>query len=360
MTKVDATASTFVIAEAGVNHNGTLRGALDLIDVAAAAGADAVKFQTFSPGAVAAEAAPKARYQRITTGEGEGQLEMLKRLALPSDAIPHLVERAQDLGITFMSTAFDDQSLRLLAGLGVAPFKISSGDITNAPLLLETARYRRAMIVSTGMCSLADVEEALGVIAFGLLGWNTPSKRGFCEALNTPEGQRALKGFVTLLHCVTEYPTPLADVNLRAMDTLGTAFGLPVGYSDHTAGTAIALASVARGARVLEKHFTTDRGLPGPDHEASIEPGELRQMVLDVRAIEVALGSGRKAPSMSERANLAVARRSLVAARAIEKGEEFSADNLAAKRPAGGREPSGYWETLGEKAERAYQADEMI
>jgi N-acetylneuraminate synthase len=350
-----------VIAEAGVNHNGSLELALQLVDAAAHAGADVVKFQTFKAERVVSRLARKAEYQLRNTGEGVGQLDMLRSLELPLEAYRAITARCRKLGIAFMSTAFDVESLRFLASFEMPAVKIPSGDLTAAPLVLEAARLGRPLIVSTGMCTMEEIEEALGVIAYGLVGpGRKPSCAAFAAAYASDEGRAMLAEKVTLLHCVTEYPAPLAEVNLRAMDLLRKTFGLRVGYSDHTLGTSIALAAVARGAAVLEKHFTTDRALPGPDHRASLEPAELARMVHDVREIEVALGTERKEPSPSELRNRSAARRSLVAAQAIECGEIFTEQNVAIKRPGDGMSPITYWELLGRPAGRNYLPDEII
>lgn len=351
---------TLVIAEAGVNHNGSLETALQLVDVAANSGADVVKFQTFRAGSLVSVHAQKAAYQIVSTGQQGGQLEMLRALELSEAAHRTLAARCKQAGIAFMSTAFDSESLRFLAGFDMPATKIPSGDVTAAPLLLEAARVGRPIILSTGMCSLADIEEALGVIAFGLTCDEAPSPAAFASAFASAEGRAALLRSVTLLHCVTEYPAPLADVNLRAMDVMREAFGLPVGYSDHTLGTAAALAAVARGATVIEKHFTLDKNLPGPDHRASLEPDEFTAMVRGIREMELALGAPRKEPSPAELSNQRVARRSLVTARPVRRGELFNSDNLAIKRPGTGKHPIHYWSVLGTPATRDYAADEIL
>jgi N-acetylneuraminate synthase len=352
---------TFVIAEAGVNHNGSLERALELVAIAAAAGADAVKFQTFSARELVTASAAKAAYQRESASDQAGQLEMLRQLELTPPMHSRLVAECKQRGVAFMSTAFDRDSLRYLATLDMPALKIPSGDVTAGPLLLEAARLRRPLILSTGMSTIAEVEQALGVIAFGLTEQReAPSPAAFAAAHSSVRGQAALKEFVTLLHCVSAYPAPIAEANLRAMDTLREVFGLAVGYSDHTPGINVALAAAARGATVIEKHFTVDRGLPGPDHPASLEPAELAAMVGGIREIEAALGSADKVPSASESANLGVARRSLVAKRAIRRGELFSDANLTLKRPAGGTSPMSYWSVLGRAAQRDYAADEAL
>ena len=355
------TPSTFVIAEAGVNHNGELDLALQLVDVAAQAGADAVKFQTFRAETLVSVHARKAAYQVQNTGDDGRQLEMLRKLELSEGMHHAIVERCRARGIAFMSTAFDAQSLAFLSGFAMPAIKIPSGDVTAAPLVLAAAQLKQPLILSTGMCTIADVETALGVIAFGLVGGGLPpSRAAFEAAFSSAEGRAALRTQVSLLHCVTEYPAPLAEVNLRAMDTLREAFGLRVGYSDHTTGTAVALAAVARGAAIIEKHFTLDRSLPGPDHAASLEPDELIGLVRDIRAIELALGTPHKGPSPAEQRNLPIARRSLVAARAIARGQRIEAADLAIKRPGDGVSPLHYWEFIGRTADRDYAIDEAL
>ena len=352
---------TLVIAEAGVNHNGSLERALALVDVAADAGADAVKFQTFKAEKLATAAAAKAEYQVSNTGEAGSQLAMLRRLELSPADHEALLAHCRQRSIRFMSTAFDADSLAFLATLDMPALKIPSGDITCGPLLLQAARLRRPLIVSTGMSTLADIEQALGVLAFGLTQEREPTGRAdFDAAWCSAAGRAALCEHVTLLHCVTQYPAPPAAVNLRAMDTMAAAFGLPVGYSDHTLGIEVSIAAVARGASVIEKHFTLDRRLPGPDHAASLEPAELAQLVAAIRNVELALGSALKAPAAEEEVNRPVARRSLVAARTIRRGEAFTADALAVKRPGYGLSPMEFWGLLDRTAQRDYEADDLI
>jgi N-acetylneuraminate synthase len=353
----------FVIAEAGVNHNGSLDAARRLVDIAADAGADAVKFQTFKAERLVARLAPKAEYQTKTTGGEESQFEMLKKLELSESDHLELVRHAASRGIQFLSTPFDTVSLALLVnGLGMQTVKIPSGEITNAPFLLEIARVAPRVIVSTGMSTLSDVEAALEVLAFGFVSKSgeAPSRAAFRVAFASDAGQEALRQRVTLLHCTTEYPAPIDEVNLRAMDTLHAAFGLPVGYSDHTQGIHVPVAAVARGACLIEKHFTSDRNLPGPDHAASLEPDELIAMVSAIRGIERALGDGLKRPTQSELGNVVVARKSIVAELAIEAGATLSEADLACKRPGTGVSPFDYWTVLGRKASRNYAPDEMI
>jgi N-acetylneuraminate synthase len=350
----------FIIAEAGVNHNGDLDKALLLVDAAADAGADCVKFQTFRADSLASASAAKATYQQATTDAAESQLDMLRRLELPHAWHLKLMERCEAQGLVFLSTPFDLQSLAFLADeLRLDLIKLGSGELTNAPLLYAAGRTGRKLIVSTGMGTLAETEAALGAIACGCLG-QAPGHATFAAAITSAEGRHLLAERVTLLHCVTEYPSPEEDCNLRAMATLRGAFGLRTGYSDHTLGSAIPIAAAALGAEVIEKHVTLDRTLPGPDHRASLEPAELKQMVVAIRHVESALGDGMKAPRPSEAKNMTIARKSLVAARAIKAGELFTAENVTTKRPGNGRSPFDYWEVIGQPAARNYSEDEVI
>jgi N-acetylneuraminate synthase len=351
-----------IIAEAGVNHDGSLDRARALVDAAHQAGADAVKFQSFQADRLVSRHAPKAAYQQSATAPAESQLEMLRRLELGEPEHRALIEHCAARGIRFLSSPFDLPSVDLLTGrFGLSLLKIASGQIANAPLLLRAARAGAAVIVSTGMSTLSDIEAALGVLAFGYAGGDrAPSQAAFEQAWAAPASRQLLHDRVTLLHCTTEYPAPFTEVNLRAMDTLRQAFGLPVGFSDHTPGIAIPLAAVARGATVIEKHFTLDRSLPGPDHKASLEPPELAAMVAGIRQVQVALGDGCKVPVPSELGNRAVARQSLVAAVAIKQGEPFTEENLGFKRPGTGISPMRYWQILGTRASRDYARDEAI
>lgn len=353
---------TLIIAEAGVNHNGSVDRALAMVDVAVDAGADVVKFQTFRAETLAADDAPKAAYQKANTGEAGGQLAMLKALELDDAAHYKLVDRCQERGIEFLSTAFDLANLDFVLSLGVKRLKIPSGEITNGPMLLKAARSGLPLLLSTGMADLKEIEAALSVLAFGFAAppEASPSAGAFKVAWLGDEGRKAVAERVTVLHCTTQYPAPTADVNLRAMETIARRFQVKVGYSDHTQGIVVAPAAVARGATVIEKHFTLDRALPGPDHKASLEPGELKAMIQAIREVEQALGGPDKAPTDSERPNIPVARKSLVAARPIAKGEVFTAENLTALRPGGGRSPMDYWSLLGHEAERDYRTHEKI
>ena len=308
-------APCFIIAEAGVNHNGDLDLARELIDVAAAVGADAVKFQSFKAADLVTADAPKAAYQKRTTGEEQSQFEMLRRLELSEEAHVELIDHCRRKRITFLSTPFDERSADLLERLGVPAYKIPSGEMTNLPLLAHIARKRLPMVVSTGMCNLSEVETAVDCL----------EKCGLRD--------------LVLLHCVSNYPADPADVNLRAMQTMRTAFGYPVGYSDHTQGDAVGLAAVALGACVVEKHFTLDRKLPGPDHQSSLEPGELAQFVRSVRAVEAALGTGRKRPAPCEVDTAAVVRKSLVAACDLPAGTVLTESCVASRRPGTGLPP---------------------
>jgi N-acetylneuraminate synthase len=353
---------TLIIAEAGVNHGGSLERALQLIDAGTQAGADAVKFQTFKSEAIISRFAAKANYQVRNTGTNESQLEMVKKLELDEAAHKCLAARSKERGVQFLSTPFDFQSVNFLVHeVGIKCIKIGSGEITNAPLLLHIAKTGLPVILSTGMSTLADVEDALSVLAFGYVETDEPaSAAAFRNALQSTEGQKMLQERVALLHCTTDYPTSFSDVNLRAMDTLASAFGLPVGISDHSRGYSVAIAAVARGACIVEKHFTLDRTLPGPDHKASLEPDELATMVQAIRDVEQALGSPRKLVASTEAENQLVARRSLVALQNIAEGEPFTRDNLGVKRPGAGVSPNRFWEFLGKKASRSYCPDELI
>lgn len=351
----------FIIAEAGVNHDGSLDKALALVDAAAQAGADAVKFQTFRAAALATRAAPKAAYQ-VRDTRSESQFDMLQRLELSAADHRTLIARCQDRGIVFLSSPFDIESLHLLTeALRLDTIKLGSGELTNGPLLLAAANTGRDIILSTGMATLAEVGEALDVLAFGYRHpRERPTAARLASAREDLAAQAILKDRLALLHCTTEYPAPIEDVNLAAMATLADAFGLRVGYSDHTEGLVVALAAAARGAAILEKHFTLDRGGAGPDHAASIEPADLARMVDGVRQIERAIGDGRKVPRPSELGNIAVARKSIVAKSPIAAGEPLSAENMTAKRPGSGLSPMRWWDVEGQRASRAYAPDEGI
>ncbi len=353
--------SCFIIAEAGVNHNGDMAMARQLIAAAKDAGADAVKFQTFTPSALVSQHAAKADYQQKTTGSSESQLDMLRKLALSEADHEMLRAHCDEQQIAFLSSPFDLDSATLLTDHYHLPrIKLGSGEITNGPLLLQLARSGVDMILSTGMCTLDDIRAALSLLAWGYRNSAAPTKLDWNGYWEQPESRQVLTDKITLLHCTTEYPAPYNEINLRAMDTLAETFGLPVGYSDHTPGIEISLAAVARGACVIEKHFTLDRTLPGPDHQASLEPDELSALVQGIRHIEQALGDGIKQPSPSERKNMQVARKSLVALTSISSGDRFTTDNLGCKRPGTGLSPMDYWDWLGKTADRDYAPDEEI
>ncbi|HYH23017.1 MAG TPA: N-acetylneuraminate synthase [Azospirillum sp.] len=355
--------SVFVIAEAGVNHNGSAGRALALVDAAADAGADAVKFQTFRAEKLARRGAPKANYQTANGAEGDDQLAMLKALELDDAAHRAVAARCAARGIAFLSSPFDEDSLDFLArDIGVDRLKLGSGELTNGPLLLRAARTGLPLVLSTGMATLGEVEASLALLAFGYTAPAdaAPGRAAFAAAWNDSAARRRLADMVTLLHCTTEYPSPPEDANLRAMDTLRAAFGLPVGFSDHTEGIMMPVAAVARGACVIEKHFTLDRTLPGPDHKASLEPAELAAMVAAIRAVERALGDGVKVARPSERANIPIARKSLVTTRPIAAGEVIAPDAMTAKRPGNGRSPMDYWDVVGRASPRSYAADEPL
>ncbi len=328
-------ARCFIIAEAGVNHNGDASLAEKLVDAAAAAGADAVKFQTFRAEALVGAEAPLAEYQKSRSG-GRSQYEMIKALELSEADHRRLIKRCAKAGIEFMSTPFDEASADLLARLGVKRLKIPSGEITNKRLLEHVARKGKPVILSTGMSTLAEVKRAVGWIL------------------------KARKVPLTVLHCVTEYPAPAAQVNLRAMDALARELRLPVGYSDHTLGTEIAVASAARGATVLEKHLTLDRAMPGPDHAASLEPREFKAMCAAIRLVESALGDGIKRPAPCERKNIAVARRGVVAARDLERGRRLTNADLAVKRPVAGVPAERLASLLGKVLRKSLRRDQPL
>lgn len=327
-----------IIAEAGVNHNGSLEMACRLADEAKHAGADYVKFQTGIPENVISVRAEQAEYQKHNTGTSESQLDMVRKIMLRLDDFKPLKEYCDSIGIRFLSTPFDLDSIDILKPLEMDLWKIPSGEITNLPYLRKIASMGQPVVMSTGMSRLGEVDDAVGVLLDGGLTLD----------------------MITLLHCNTEYPTPYTDVNLRAMLTLRDAIGCRVGYSDHTLGIEVPVAAVAMGAEVIEKHFTLDNTLPGPDHVASLEPAELKAMVSAIRHTEAALGSGRKDVSPSERKNIAIARKSIIAARPISKGERFSHDNLTVKRPGNGISPM-LWDTVvGLEASRDFEPDELI
>lgn len=326
----------FIIAEAGVNHNGSIEIARQLVDAAVMAGADAVKFQTFKAERLVCRNAGKAEYQLATTDQAETQLDMLKKLELTPRMHEQLICYCRQKGILFLSTPFDIESLQYLVGCGIEIIKIPSGEINNYPFLRAAGQTGKRIIISTGMSTLDEVRDAVRIL----------KNNGSHD--------------VTVLHCNTEYPTPYMDVNLRAMLTLKQALGVEVGYSDHTCGIEIPIAAAALQATVIEKHFTLDKSMNGPDHRASLEPGELKEMVKAIRNIERALGDGRKLPSMSEKRNISIVRKSIVAKCNIEKGEIFTEDNVTTKRPGSGISPMQWNLVIGRAAKRKFNEDEMI
>ena len=329
---------TLIIAEAGVNHNGDIEIAKKLIDVAAEAGADLVKFQTFSGDRLATSIAKQAEYQIQNTEEIIPQRTMLQKLELDENMHEVLIQHCEDRGIGFFSTGFDIESVNLLIKLGQKRFKIPSGEITNLPLLRHIGKQKKQVILSTGMATFVEIENAIEAL----------------EQAGTPRDS------ITVLHCTTSYPAPLVDVNLKAMQKIGEKFNVEVGYSDHTTGLETAIAAVALGAKVIEKHFTLDRKLPGPDHKASLEPEELKQMISFIRNIEILLGDGEKKLMPSEVGNVNIARKSIVASKTVIKGETFSENNITTKRPGNGISPMKWDSVIGSKAIRDFELDELI
>jgi len=327
--------SVYIIAEAGVNHNGSFEIACKMIDAAKKAGVDCIKFQTFKSSNLVSRNAQKAEYQKKATGDSS-QEEMLKKLELSYEEFLSLKKYCDRIGICFLSTPFDFSSIEFLNSIEMPFWKIPSGEITNLPYLLALAKTKKPVVMSTGMCEMDEIHDAIKVL-----------KDNGTEK-------------ITLLQCNTEYPTPFEDVNLRTMQTMRDAFGLEVGYSDHTPGTEAAIAAVALGATIIEKHFTLDHNMDGPDHKASLEPDELAAMVRSIRNVELAMGTGIKQPSNSEKKNIAIARKSIVAAKRIRKGDTLTEDNLASKRPGSGISPMKWFEVIGTKAIRDFEEDELI
>jgi N,N'-diacetyllegionaminate synthase len=330
--------STIIIAEAGVNHNGSIELAKKLIDLASEAGADFVKFQTFKAETLVTQTTDKAEYQKELTGADETQFEMIKKLELDKEAHEELMDYCEQKDIKFLSTAFDHGSIELLANLDIPLFKIPSGEITNLPYLRHIGKMEKPIIMSTGMSTLDEVRNALNVLI----------------------ESGAKKEKITILHCNTEYPTPMKDVNLKAMLTIKDELGVNIGYSDHTLGIEVSIAAVVMGAAVIEKHFTLDRNMPGPDHRASLEPHELKEMVNAIRNIEKAMGNGIKVPSTSEIKNMPTARKSIIAKNPIKKGEKFSENNLTVKRPGTGISPMEWDDIVGKPSNCNYEMDDLI
>lgn len=343
-----------IIAEAGVNHNGSLIEAKRLVDAAKYAGVDIVKFQTFKAANLVTKSAAKAGYQIRETGSHESQFEMLKKLELSFEEFLELADYCNKQNIEFLSTAFDEECMEFLVKrAGIKRIKIPSGELTNGPLIASAARTGLPMIISTGMATLSEVEEALDVIS-----WARNGSEGKHLGSFRKKGAHNLD--LTVLHCTTEYPAPLEELNLRSLSKLSRLFDLPVGYSDHSEGILAPVTSVAMGASVIEKHFTLSRDLAGPDHKASLEPSELDEMVRQIRLVETMMGSDFKEPSIRELENAKVARKSLVASKAIALDELITSDNLGVKRPGTGVSPMMYWDLLGKKATRSYAVDELI
>lgn len=351
-----------IIAEAGVNHNGEAKLAFELVDVAAASGADVVKFQTFKANELVASNAPLADYQSRNTSVDHSQLSLLSSLELDFATFVELKDYSERLGVNFLSTAFDDISLRFLVDeMGLKRLKVPSGEITNAPLLLEHARSGCDLILSSGMATLAEIEEALGIVAFGMLeGKSKPSRQAFREAYCSNEARDVLKNKVTLMHCTSEYPAAASDINLSSMVSMKNLFGMEVGFSDHSEGIGAPVAATALGARIVEKHFTLDKEMSGPDHKASLNPQELAHMVVSIREAELALGSSVKVPSKQELKNALVTRKSLIATKKIANGQSFSEQNLGCKRPGTGISPFEYWDYINKTSSREYMPGDMI
>lgn len=326
----------FIIAEAGVNHNGNIDLAKRMIDVASEYNVDAIKFQTFKTENLVSKMAKKAKYQNNTTDQNESQFDMIKKLELDIETHKELIEYCKNKKIMFLSTPFDLESIDLLNDLGLEIFKIPSGEITNLPYLEKIGKLKKKIILSTGMSTLNEIESALNILR-----------------------ENGTKD-ITVLHCNTEYPTPMGDVNLNAMNTIKEKLNVEVGYSDHTLGIEVSIAAVSMGAKVIEKHFTLDKNMEGPDHKASLEPNELKQMVECIRNIEKAMGDGIKKPSKSEMKNIDIVRKSIVAIKKIKKGEIFTEENIYIKRPGNGISPMKWYEVLGTIATRDYNEDDLI
>lgn len=350
-----------IIAEAGVNHNGSINTAYELIDAAHNAGADIVKFQTYRTENLVTRETKQAKYQVENTKKMESQYDMLKRLELSYVEFEKLKDYCDKKGIEFMSTGFDHESIDfLLNNLKQRAFKISSGDLTNAPLLFYIASKRVNIILSTGMATTDEIHKALSYIAYGLSGQKDMSANKVKEFYSGKKAKNLLSQYVTVLHCTTEYPTPVSEVNLNTLDYLKKELQLPIGFSDHTEGILFPLVAAGKGVTVIEKHFTLDKSMPGPDHKASLNPPELKEMITKLKLVEKGLGSKEKVVSSSELENRKVARKSIVASEEIKNGEQFSVDNLDVKRAGSGISPFLFWDYIGEKADRNYQKDELI
>lgn len=353
--------STFIIAEAGVNHNGSLTMAKQLVDVARQAGADAVKFQTFKAENLVTKTAQQATYQVENLGESTSQYEMLKKLELSFEEFVELKKYCEEKNINFLSTPFDLESVDfLIDDLQMEMVKIPSGELTNSPFIYEIATKRKPMVISTGMATIDEIHEALSMVAFGLAHKSDMELAQIQAYYGTDEAKELLRKYVTVLHCTTEYPASYDTINLCAMEQLKEEFGVKVGLSDHSQGISVSIAAVALGAEVIEKHFTLDQSLDGPDHIASLNPEELCDMILQIRQVEQSLGNGVKQPSQNELKNRIPARKSLVAKGAIAKGQVFTSHNLTVKRPGNGMSPSYYWQLLGKVSSKSYSEDDLI
>lgn len=352
---------TFIIAEAGVNHNGSLELSYQLVDAAAEAGADAVKFQTYKTENLVTKTAGQAEYQKKNIGESLSQFEMLKNLELSYDDFKKIKQYCNHKEIMFLSTPFDLESVDfLIKEIGLSLIKIPSGEITNAPYLYQIAKQGVQVILSTGMATIEEIHHALAFLAYGYSGNNDILLNRVKEFYQTEQAKEILRDKVSILHCTTEYPTPFEDINLNAMDDMRKTFQLPIGLSDHSEGVIVPIAAVAKGATIIEKHFTLDKTMSGPDHKASLDPMELKELVDSVRSIEKAMGKSQKNPVKTEVKNKAIARKSLVAAQKIREGEVFSANNLTVKRPGTGIEPYYYWDYIGKYSNENYEKDEVI
>lgn len=354
--------NVYIIAEAGVNHNGSIEIAKKMIDVAVESGADAIKFQTYKTELLVSHDAAKAEYQLHNDGNLDNQFQMLKKLELSFNDFKELADYCREKNIEFLSTAFDSESLKFLVEeINVCKLKIPSGEITNAPLIYEMAKYNLPLILSTGMTVMDDIFNALSIIAIATVEKDTfPSSTLINKYKNPDIFTKILEDKVTVLHCTTEYPTPFNEVNMRAMDYIKKKTNLEVGYSDHTKGILIPIIATARGARIIEKHFTLDKSMSGPDHKASLNPTELKEMVLEIRRTEEALGKEIKKITNSEKRNIEVARKSLIAKTDIYKGEIITPESIIAKRPGDGCSPFSYWDIVGLKASKDYRVGEKI
>ena len=355
---------TYIIAEAGVNHNGNKKLALELIDIASESGADAIKFQTFKAENLSTPYAEQAAYQSLNSGVKESQYQMLKKLELDREFYFDLESRCKDKSIDFLSTAFDHDSLSfLLSNFNLKYLKIPSGEITNGPFLLSHAQTGKNIILSTGMSNIKEIEKALSILAFGYLKKNKTKnffQKDFTNAFNSKEGKNILKKKVTILHCTSNYPAAINEINLGAMETIRDKFNTKIGYSDHSEGFLASLSAAILGANVIEKHFTKNKRLKGPDHKASLNPKELKHMISLIREFEVLKGSKVKKPVKSEMKNLNIVRKSIVAKENIKKGEKFTKKNLTFKRPGEGMSPMNLWKILGTRSKQDYKKEDII